>query len=98
MEGNPVVGVEAVEISLLFEKQWADPVSCMEFPQTLEKKPNPSDDLMSSYWVSFPNNPKNHKQLCFFPCVSVPPPVTLFLYLKTYHLEIQSQYFFFLLI
>lgn len=32
--------------------------------------------------------------VCFSPCVSVPPLVILFLYLMTYHLEIQSQYFF----
>lgn len=54
MEGNPVIGVETMEISLLFEKQWVDPVSCVELPQTLEKKMNLSDDLISSHWVFIP--------------------------------------------
>jgi hypothetical protein len=51
MEETLSLKVETMEISLLFEKQWVDTVSCVELPQTLEKKMNPSDGLIASHWV-----------------------------------------------
>lgn len=52
---------------------------------------------MTSYFhieFSSPDNPNNHKQLCFFPLCLCLPPSAPFFYLMTYYLEIRSHYFF----